>query len=362
MKIAYIINSLEGGGAASPVPAITGVMRDYGAQVRVYALTGRDRRGLAAMQEAGLEVICREGGEKDHVAALRWLNRQIRDWQPDLLWTSLTRATLLGQIIGAWRHVPVVSWQHNAYLKSWNERLLRMTRKRSMLWVADSRCVEELTARRLLLPPNRLMLWPIFAADKATPSARAWQPGETLRLGSLGRLHQVKGYDVLLAALARLKAEGFTPPARFEVTIAGDGAQGARLAALARESGLDNVRLPGFASDPRTFLTDLHLYVQPSRAEGFCIAAHEAMLAGLPVIVSAVGEMPYTVAGQQFGMVVPPADVAALAEALADMLADPAALHAKGLAARALVLTRFSQEHFAEVGRNILSRVLPTAG
>ena len=42
MKIAYVINSLEGGGAALPVPAVTGMLRETGAEVRLFALSRRD--------------------------------------------------------------------------------------------------------------------------------------------------------------------------------------------------------------------------------------------------------------------------------------------------------------------------------
>jgi len=76
MKIAYIINSLEGGGAASPVPALTQVMREHGAQVRVLALARRDGRALPAMEAAGLEVRCFDGTEGQQLAALRWIIRK----------------------------------------------------------------------------------------------------------------------------------------------------------------------------------------------------------------------------------------------------------------------------------------------
>src|SRR6185295_14654545 len=135
----------------------------------------------------------------------------------------LTRATVLGQTVGRRRCVPVVSWQHAAYLKPANRILLRAGRRNSAMWIADSRCVLQLTAERVRPPPDRLALWPLFAADPAAPLAWPWRRGGPLRLGSLGRLHPVKGYDVLLAALAQLRNGGFSPPQPFQVTIAGEG-------------------------------------------------------------------------------------------------------------------------------------------
>ena len=63
MRIAYVINSLEGGGAASPVPDIARILRDCGAEVRLFALTRRNGRALPAIIEAGLDPLIREGGE-----------------------------------------------------------------------------------------------------------------------------------------------------------------------------------------------------------------------------------------------------------------------------------------------------------
>lgn len=356
MRIAYVINSLEGGGASAPVPAIAGLLHSQGCDVRILALTGRDVRGLAAIEDAGLPVAVRKGGERDHLAALRWLDKEITAWQPDLIWTSLTRATLLGQTVGQIRGIDVVSWQHAAFLKPINARLIRLRRRRSILWVADSNNVAAWARRELGLAANRIAIWPLFSADADAPRAQPWQPGTPLRIGSLGRLHRVKGYDVLIAALAQLRAGGFKPPMPIEIEIAGDGALRAELVAQASAAGLPNVTFVGF-SEARTFLASLHLYVQPSRSEGLCIAAHEAMQAALPVVASAVGELPYSIVEDETGRIVPPGDPDALADALAALLRDPAGLAAMGRAARGRILDRFGGRAFADAGANILARI-----
>ena len=357
MRIAYIINSLEGGGAAMPVPAVAQVLAQQGATVEVLALTRRDGRALAPMLAVGLNVRVREGGEGDHLAAFAWLDRQVVLSRPDLIWTSLTRATLLGQLVGRRRGVPVVSWQHNAYLRPANRVLLRAGQSLTALWVCDSRSVTALTAHRLGVEPSRLATWPLFAADADAPQARPWRPGELLRLGSLGRLHPAKGYDVLIAALGRMRAVGFRPPVPFSVAIGGEGAARPRLEAALRGAGIENLHLPGFNDQPRAFLAGLHLYLQPSRAEGLCIAAHEAMQAGLPVIASSVGELAYSVEDRKTGLIVPPADPAALANALMSLLAQPDRLAAMGAAGRARVLQRFGAAAFATAGAEVFARL-----
>ncbi len=357
MRIAYVINSVEGGGAASPVPAVTQVLRDRGAQVRVFALTRRDGRGLPPMVDAGLDPLVRAGGEQDHPAALRWLALETAAWGATHLWTSLTRATVLGLLLGRRRGLPTVCWQHNAYLKAGNRLALKAMQSRARLWIADSESVAELTRQRLGVEESRLLTWPIFAADPAAPVAAAWQPGETLRLGTLGRLHPAKGYDILIAALAELRAGGFTAPVPWILTVAGGGDERERLSAAAQAAGITQLSMPGYTTDPRQFLAGLHLYLQPSRREGFCIAAHEAMVAGLPVLASAVGELPHSIVDGGTGILVPPRDVSALATRLRGMLSQPEQLHQLGSAARVRVFERFSAQRFAAAGAAVFERL-----
>jgi glycosyltransferase involved in cell wall biosynthesis len=302
-------------------------------------------------------VHVRPGGEKDHLAALGWLDRAVSGFGADLIWTSLTRATLLGQLVGQLRRLPVVSWQHAAFLKPMNRLMLRAQRDRSALWIADSRSVAALTRERLGAPAERLAVWPLFAADPTAPRARPWRPGERIRLGALGRLHRVKGYDVLVEALGLMRAAGFRSEVPFELEIRGEGAQREALQNAIAAYGLDNVSLAGFTDRPRDFLAGRHLYVQSSRSEGLCIAAHEAMQAGLATVVSAVGEMPFSVADGETGRVVPPGDPAALAQALSELLSRPERLAAMGEAARTRVLDQFGAEAFARAGAEVMARL-----
>jgi glycosyltransferase involved in cell wall biosynthesis len=351
LRIAYVINSVEGGGAALPVPSVADVLRRNGAEVAIFALTRRDGRAIAPMEAAGLSVTVRDGGERDHVAALRWLDAQVAAWRPDVIWTSLTRATLLGQLVGLRRRCKVVSWQHAAFLKPANLRLLRATNGLSKLWVGDSETITSLTAERLGIGPDRLMTWPIFRADPTASICTPWQPGETLKIGSLGRLHPVKGYAVLIEAL-RLLPASVVP---WELAIAGDGAEKDALAAAIAEARLGNVRLVGYV-DPAAFLAGLHLYVQPSQSEGLCVAVHEALTAGLPIVASAVGELPRAI-DICTGRLAPPGDAPALALALYDLLVEPENLAVMGARGRANMLDRYGPERFEAAGKAILDRI-----
>lgn len=354
MHILYVINSVEGGGAALPVPSIIDVLRSEGAEVTVAALTRRDGRAIAPIEATGVRLIVRDGGTKDHAQALGWLDAQVRALRPTHLWTSLTRATLLGQIVGLRRRVPVVSWQHAAYLKPANRRLLRLQQRLSRLWVGDSESVTQLTHDRIGVPWKRLTCWPIFRADPDAPRAAPWVSGQTLRIGTLGRLHPVKGYDVLVDAVAML---GDLPvDVRFE--IRGEGEERGALESRIAHAGLrSRVFLPGYVEAPRDWLATQHLYVQPSRSEGLCVGVHEAMQAGLPVIASAVGEIPHSVRDPETGRVVPPGNAAALAAALRGVLIAPERLAAMGDASRERLFERFSPERFTEIGAEIVAKM-----
>ena len=356
-RILYVINSMEGGGAASPLPAIMSTLRSAGAEVKLIALLERNGKAITPIVDAGFPIDIREGGERDELAAIRWIKSHALSFGATHLWTSLTRATLLGQIVGQQLRLPVVSWQHNAFLKPWNERLLRARSNMSALWVADSDQVAHLTLRRLRVEPDRLVTWPIFHADRGAPKTVPWHRGDGLRLGSLGRLHPAKGYDILIDALAYLQAQGFVPPVPMQITLSGEGAERGALEAKLRDRRLTNVHLPGFAEDPKAFLADQHIYLQPSRREGFCIAAHEAMQARLPMLVADTGQMAMSVAEAGAGQVVPTEDPAALAQGIRDLVCEPDRLACLGRNAATYVNDRYDVARFEAIGRGIVARM-----
>ena len=360
MRIAYVINSLEGGGAALPLPKVLDLLRGEGHEVALFALARRDGRATGPVQAAGFEPHTPTGAAPGRLRSALWLAAGLRAFHPDLVWTSLTQATVTGQLVGALFRVPVVSWQHNAFLKPANLRLLRLTRRLTALWVADSAAVAELTADRLSLAPEQVAVWPLFVADPRplppcplTPRP----PGERLRIGSLGRLHRNKGYDVLVDSLARLRRRRPDLAGAFEIAVAGEGAEREALAAAAARAGMQEFHLVGFQGSSVDFLAGCHAYVQPSRAEGLCIAAHEALQAGLPCIVTDVGEMARSVLAAGAGWVVPAEDADRLAEALAALVDDPEGAAAIGARGRAWVLQHYAAGRFAVAGRAVLARI-----
>lgn len=134
-----------------------------------------------------------------------------------------------------------------------------------------------------------------------------------LVVGSVGRLDEQKGYDVLIAALPSLP--GAT------AVLVGDGPARAELEELARRHGVaDRVILTGWETDARRYLGGFDVFVLPSRYEGFPLSIVEAMLAGLPVVATDVGSVSECVLGGETGTVVPADDRERLVAAIVPLL------------------------------------------
>jgi glycosyltransferase involved in cell wall biosynthesis len=160
----------------------------------------------------------------------------------------------------------------------------------------------------------------------------------------VARLDRVKGYDVLLEALARLQKDA--APA---ILALGDGPERPALEQQAAELGLgpDRLRFLGFRSDTPDLLAAGDFFVLPSRNEGLPLSVLEAMGQGLPVIVTPVGGIPEVVADGGQGLMVPVEDVDALAAAL-DMITRDVALRERlGASALARAHDEFSFEAMA---------------
>lgn len=106
--------------------------------------------------------------------------------------------------------------------------------------------------------------------------------------------------------------------------IVGEGNLRAELTDLSRRLGVgDSVHLLGYRQDVPEILCASDVFVMPSLNEGVSIAILEAMGAGLPVVATAVGGNETIVRHRETGLVTPPADSCALADAMATMSAGP---------------------------------------
>ncbi len=153
----------------------------------------------------------------------------------------------------------------------------------------------------------------------------------------MGELRPVKGIDVLLDAIARLRDGGRTVTA----TLVGDGPERDALQAQTAHLGLDRVvqfkpAMPGYVA-----LTLGRIMVVPSRAESLPYVVLEAAAAGKPLITTKVGGIP-EIYGPLSNTLVPPLDPVALAEAIGQALDHPDAMAAITQKLREQVQASFS--------------------
>lgn len=154
-----------------------------------------------------------------------------------------------------------------------------------------------------------------------------------------GRLHAGKGLDTLIEAWQLVAAR--RPDAR--LWLVGDGPERAALWRQIDAAGLDGrVVLAGAFDSVDDFLAAADLFVLPSLEEGMSRSLLEAMAAGLPVIASDIPGNRAIVDHETQGLLVPPRDPQALAQATDRLWSDPELASRLGAAARARVEREFS--------------------
>ncbi len=354
MRIYYLINGFNGGGAALPIPELVDVMQARGHTVTVYGLMLQDGKACARFDRAQIEHRVLGRGKWD--LAVSWTNllKSLKRDRPDLIWTSLTRATLFGQMAGKHLGIPVVSWQHSAFLKPSNLFLLRRTHRLTRRWLADSENVKEYAVNRIGVSLDRVSIWPMFQVHPDAPKSHPWPGHGPLRIGSLGRLHINKRYDSLVRVVALMQKNHPDLAGRMEFVVGGVGPEQHALEALVKKTGVSDFSFAGFINEPMEFLASLHIYVQTSHHEGLCIAAHEAMGAALPVVATRVGQLRHSIIEGKTGMLCDVGDESALAASIASLVREPGKAHIMGIAALERVTSLFSPEAFRRSGESFL--------
>ncbi|HYH69065.1 MAG TPA: glycosyltransferase [Urbifossiella sp.] len=293
---------------------------------------------LAAEAEAaGAKVVSLDkppGRDQAYVAraaeALAWL-------RPDVVHThQIGAAWYLGPAARS-LGVPVVHTEHGNHFARLGSRLAALKARlvfRSATRSVDRFCCvsDEIAAAvtrwrtvprgKVLVVPNGISLHPgPGLPDPHAVRASLGIPADAPVVGTVGRLVEVKRQDLLIRAVARLRA-GFPG---VHLVLVGDGPERGRLEEVAREVGLaDRTHFLSYHPRPEAVLGILTVFALTSRSEGFPVSLLEAWRAGVPVASAAVGGIPAVVSDGASGLLFPPGDEAAAAAALARLLGDPA--------------------------------------
>ena len=173
-------------------------------------------------------------------------------------------------------------------------------------------------------------------------------------IGSIGRLEFIKGYDVMVEAMAkfRARASAMDPSvARARLVLVGEGAERPKLEAMAAAAGLTGqggaepaIHFMGWRDDVLDLHSAFTLFTMSSRSEGTSVSLLEAMAAAICPVVTDVGGNAAVLGETLAHRLVPPLDADALAAAWIDALANPARRQADAAAARRRVQERFGLE------------------
>lgn len=229
-------------------------------------------------------------------------------------------------------------------------KLAHIGRRQAFLVSVASRCVDRFvcvsqdSARAMIdqgVSPHKILtLWNGIDLNRFAFTG----PEVSGPVVSVARLAPGKDLATLVKAVALLSTD--LPNLRVE--IAGEGPSRVDLETLTGQLGItDRVRILGTVQDVPALLARASLFVLPSLSEGISLTLLEAMARGLPVLTTRVGGNPEVVAEGETGILVPPGDPSALAQALKNLVSQPEKLRSLGEAGRQRV-----EAHF-DIGRMI---------
>jgi len=355
--VLHVITSIKAGGAENHLLALAGSQARAGTAVAVAYL--KDGAELATEFAArGIETACL--GLKhygDPIPAMR-LARLISRRAPAVIHAHMppaelyVRAALLMRLDS---RTPLVISRHNTerfFDGPMELSIARFVARRANRVIAISRAVEGDTLARGLVAPSCIDVIP-YGIDPAPFRIRNPQYRAGLRsrwgftpddfvVGAIARLAPQKGLDVLLEAFASAASRS---ERHLRLAVVGEGPLGPALSAQARALGRDGSvvwlgRQP--PADVPSILAAFDLFALPSRYEGLGLVLLEALAAGIPIVASRVGPIPEIIRDGTTGMLVPPDDPEALAQAIVAAAAGRAVQDAD--AARLDLEARFSIE------------------
>lgn len=303
------------------------------------------------------------------VTVMPRLIQTLREERPDILQCNLIRANLYGKlaarVVGT---IPVIAVAHNVerYMVDGNVMSCvtrfaeRRTRAMAAAHVSVSNAVAHVQSRLLDMNVEEINVIANGIGPAKNPLSREESrrllaiPSDALVVGTIGRLHAQKNYQLLLRAAAYAS----THISNLHLVIIGDGEEGESLRILAAELGITSlVTWAGHRSDAERLVGALDIFVMTSDYEGLPVALLEAMRAGIPCLVTRAGGMPEAVINGETGYLVRCRDLEGAEQALAAMANDSALRIAMGRSAKTRFHLHYSAERMAVEYLNLYNQL-----
>ncbi len=298
------------------------------------------------------------------------LVQKLRSLQPDVVHTHLIHADLYGLWSAARAGVPAAvssrhnddAFRHNSMFKRVNRWAMRYADRVIAISQVLARFVvevEDIDPAKIITVHYGLEAPPLTPEACELARAALGYRSDVQLVGVFGRLVRQKGIDVLLEAFARVRA--CCPMA--QLLIVGDGPLRSRLERQSQVLGLGGVaKFIGWVDQASRLMPACDVVVVPSRWEGFGLVTLEAMGWSKPLVASRVSALPEIILDGETGLLVPPEDAYALAEAIQFLLADSERAVAMGRAGRERLLKEFSVEKMVDATLDVYIQTLRTAG
>jgi glycosyltransferase involved in cell wall biosynthesis len=268
--------------------------------------------------------------------------------------------TALANVLVA-RPVPLVRTRHTT---------AAVSRKATTAWVYNRAAAIVTTGevlRRTLIDVNGFRM-PIrsvptgvdperfFPGDAAAARAELGLP-QVFTVGIVAGVRSWKGHRFLVEAVRQLHQAGRA----LQLLIVGEGPKMEEVQAQVAAAGLtDVVRFVGHDAHPERWMRAMDLFVLPSYAnEGVPQALMQAMLCGLPSVTTHVGCISDIAHDGRTALIVPPQDAAALADAIARLMDDPAQRERLGKAAREFALEHCTIAVMCDAMEEVFRSVVP---
>lgn len=357
IPLLFLVTSLDQGGAQRILARWASGLPREKYTVQVAYLQRRPGVIEADLRRAGIAVHDLGMRSKADVGAVVRLMRLLRRHRVRVLVGFMFHATFLGRLVGVACRVPVrISSERTMEAEGRGRRWLnRCTVPLATHVVAVSERVASYAAREFRIPADRLTtIANGVDLGRFRPTGRARDP-HALVLGCTARLGAENDHATLIRAFAHLGRQW--PPA--QLLLVGRGPEEKTLRVLADALGVGGrVRFAGEQADVAPWLARMDVYAQAARLAGISNSILEAMATALPVVATDVGGTAEAVVHGETGLLVPPEEPAALADALGTLLANRGMAEAFGRAGRARVEAHFGERLMLERVEALLDRLV----
>lgn len=344
VRVCFLIDRLSRAGTESQLLALIRELDRRVVEPSLVLLDGTDAESRALepadcpVVRLGVKSLLSRGA----VRAARNLAAVWRGRRPDVVQVYFLDAAYFGVPVARWCGVPkVVRVRNNlGYWLTRKHRVLnRLVGRIADVTVTNTDAGRDALVAAEGLRPDRVAVLENGVDVERFAGNGSGRRGATVRVGCVANLRAVKNIDGFLRA-AKLVRDRF-PSAAF--AVAGDGPDRAALESLRDSLGLgEHFVFRGSEPDVPAFLRSLDIAVLPSHSEGMSNAVLEYLAAGKAVVATDVGANAKLLGGG-CGILVPPGDPVALADAIAGLVADPAAVARFGAAGRARVEAEYSR-------------------